>query len=116
MSKTSLEIALRRQLGRLVSGSLAIDESVQWFAARLGQVQGRQTLEELAYEVALRVAEFSNGDWTEGELRHLLRPLVSTYRVTMNAQPGVSVVQLGSSTTTINPQLTSQVAFAVQAP
>ncbi len=39
---------------------------------------GDQATIDLTYEIVLRLAEYSNGDCTEAELKELLRPLVTT--------------------------------------
>lgn len=41
----------------------------------------------LAYGVQHRLAEFTNGDWTEEELKELLRPLVSRYSMRITTTP-----------------------------
>jgi hypothetical protein len=65
---TPLADTLRDRLRRYV-------EFDRWFVPATADVDRMDDPEttDLAYEVLLRLAEFSNGDWTETELKDLLR-------------------------------------------
>jgi hypothetical protein len=51
--------------------------------ANAADTRGRQ----VGYHVEHRLAEFTNGDWSEDELRDLLRPLVRRYTTTLTTAP-----------------------------
>jgi hypothetical protein len=72
---TPLADTLRDRLRRYVVGELSLVEFDRWFVPATADVDRMDDPEttDLAYEVLLRLAEFSNGDWTETELKDLLR-------------------------------------------
>jgi hypothetical protein len=73
---SSLFVELQRQLQRYVAGELGLDAFRDWFTpATWGIDQTKDiTGRELAYEIEHRLAEYTNGDWDELELKQLLRP------------------------------------------
>ena len=42
----------------------------------------------MAYEIELRLAEYSNGYWDEDELKQIFRPLIENYEIEADINPG----------------------------
>jgi hypothetical protein len=76
-----LSLAIREQLANYLSGRLDLRAFNRWFAAAAWTVDGDPDVATrvLAYEIEHRLAEFSNGDWTEVELGRFFQPLVTNY-------------------------------------
>ena len=55
---------------------MALDAFRDWFAPATWNIDAASTQDarELSYEIEHRLAEFTNGDWDEQELKLLLRP------------------------------------------
>jgi hypothetical protein len=92
----ALSITIRRQLRRYLSGAMTLRQFTKWLAARLVVVEKQATAANLAHEIYIRISEYTNGDWTEDELKRLLAPLVTTYVISWPAT-GVPT-QTGTST------------------
>lgn len=77
---TQLELAIHNQLVRYLAGEITLDQFRDWFDPATWDVKpaGTTRLFQLAGEIDLRLAEFTNGHLTESELRAELRPLVET--------------------------------------
>jgi hypothetical protein len=71
---SSTSPTLRRQLRRYLSDDLTLKQFVRWLAPRMASSNPASASDELVNEIYIRVAEFTNGDWTESELKQLLRP------------------------------------------
>lgn len=74
-----LDRGIRAHLRCYLAGTCTLEEFEDWFvphALSVVEEAGNPAAEELAYEIELRLVEFSDGGWTEEELQHLLRPLV----------------------------------------
>ena len=67
---------IKEQLRRFVSGDLALDIFRDCFTPATWNIDAAsmQDARELGYEIGHRLAEFTNGDWDEQELKLLLRP------------------------------------------
>lgn len=78
-----LDIQIREQLSRYLAHEISLDQFQDWFVSSTWSVH--QTANEIAIELSdeieLRLAEFSNGDWTAEELRAQLKHLVESYKV-----------------------------------
>jgi hypothetical protein len=74
--KSSLYLTIQEQLRRFVAGELTLDAFRDWFTPTTWSIDNANTddARELSYEIEHRLAEFTNGDWDEQELRLLLRP------------------------------------------
>lgn len=83
-----LGLQIREQLARYLASGLTLREFIEWYAprARNAHQAGDPDAEYLADQVDLALAEFSNGDWTESQLRALLSQALNTYHV--DYQPG----------------------------
>jgi hypothetical protein len=76
-----IDLEIRDWLGRYLNGDISLHEFEDWFVPvswRIEQTHNAKAI-ELAGEVELRLAEYTNDDVTEDELRSELQPLVSLY-------------------------------------
>jgi hypothetical protein len=73
-----LAAAIREHLARYLAGETTLDALGDWFVPATWDIDqtGDQTAVDLTDEIILRLAEYSNGDCSEAQLRELLRPLV----------------------------------------
>jgi hypothetical protein len=87
-----LDLDVKRQIERYLTRKTTLNDFKRWLAPVTMDVeQSRSPLAvDLVYEIQLRLAEFSDGYWTEDELRSLLRPLVSTVEVLSPELPRLS--------------------------
>ena len=67
----ALSITLRRQLRRYLSRQMSLKQFVRWMAPRMATTKSTFA-DDLSNEVYLRLAEFTNGDWTEAEFGQIL--------------------------------------------
>ena len=74
-----LEHEIREHLRRYVDGRISLREFDAWFVPATREVDrtGPPEAIDLTYEVFLRLAEYTNGDWTESELKEILRRVAS---------------------------------------
>lgn len=84
-----LDLEIRSQLAKYLAGQSSLSAFQEWFVPRAWNIEKRAdpAAVELVHEIDLRLAEFSNGDWTEEELRSKLRPLAMHYTVHTSAAP-----------------------------
>jgi site-specific recombinase XerC len=70
---------MRTRLARYLSGEASLREFDEWFVPATWDVEKTrdQAAIDLAYEIILRLAEYSDGDCTEVQLKDLLRPLAA---------------------------------------
>lgn len=75
-----LEFEVHNKLVRYLAGDITLDQFRDWFDPATWDLNptGTTSLFQLAGEIELRLAEFTNGHLTESELRSELRPLVET--------------------------------------
>src|SRR6266542_1169964 len=79
---SQIENSLRRAIAELLLGTRDLRSFAVLVAQTLASAgSGDRSAEALAVELELRLAEFSNGDWTLDELKALVRPLVTNYEV-----------------------------------
>jgi hypothetical protein len=79
----SLESQIRAHLASYVDSKCSLEAFEHWFVPNaLSAVEDTDEpdLDQLIYEVELRLAEFSHGDHTEDELKELLQPLAQGQR------------------------------------
>lgn len=71
----SLEQSIREAIRQYIAGRIPLREFQEWFASRTWDVgaESDDNLRRLVNEIDLLVAEFSNGDWTEEELKSNLQ-------------------------------------------
>ena len=72
--QSALGLKLRDQLRRYVDGEISLSEFDEWFVPATLDVErwDDPAAEELTWEIFLRIAEYSHGDWTEAELKQML--------------------------------------------
>lgn len=90
--QTFLDLAIKERLAAYVVGREHLTHFEDWFLPLAMKVErsGNATAIELAHEIDLRLAEFSDGFWTEDELRGFFRALVSTVDVVSPELPRLS--------------------------
>lgn len=103
--QSSLDLEIREWLARYLAGEISLRAFQEWFLPIAWNVEESENpgAVELAYDIELRLFEFSNGDWTEDELRRLLRPFVQNYTYTDTIAP---VERTSSSSEVTRPPLT----------
>jgi hypothetical protein len=99
-----LAISIRRSLSRYLSNEQTLRQFLRGLTPKLARVGSDERADDVAHEIYIRVAEYTNGDWTESELKELLRPLVSTYRP--SGPPDVVRMHTDSSTSVTTPAVT----------
>ncbi len=80
--KHPLELEIRDRLSAYLASEISLQDFEDWFFPKTWDVDKLDdpALLDPVYEIKLNWAEFSNGDWTEEELRSMLRPLVEKYK------------------------------------
>ncbi|MBI4494753.1 MAG: hypothetical protein HY690_18410 [Chloroflexi bacterium] len=82
---------IREQLARYLADETSLHDFEEWLVAHTWNLHqiADPLVRDLVAEIELRLAEFSNGDWTDAELRDLLKPLVQKYAVHFGSrEPG----------------------------
>lgn len=76
-----IDLEIRERLGRYLNRDISLHDFQTWFVPVLWNIEQTHNIKaiELAGEVELRLAEYTNDHWTEDELRSKLQPLVSLY-------------------------------------
>lgn len=107
--QASLDFEIRDCLARYLAGEISLERFQEWFVPMAWDADqsGSWSAEELANEVELRLAEFSNGDRTEAELRELFRSTLETYTMAEAPEPVTS-----SSSELIAAGVTYQLSWA----
>lgn len=74
----SLFNELTHKLSRYVRDEITLQTFHSWFAPVLWKIEtsGEPDAEELAYDLTLRLSEYSHGQWSEPQLKTILRDLV----------------------------------------
>jgi len=80
---SSLQLEIRTELAKYLASELTLRAFEDWFVPASWNVHqtGNAGDADLVYTIELHLSEFSRGHWTENELRALLLPLVTDYRV-----------------------------------
>lgn len=104
----SLDIEIRDKLAKYLANEISLEEFQDWFVPGTWEVResGNTSAIELSAEIALRLAEFSNGHWTELSLREKLRPLLESYVVRVSC--GTTTVSTSYSGITMHQQVLIQ--------
>ena len=78
-----LDFSIRERLASYVANETSLREFEDWFFPETWDADqlDNMALTNLVYGIKLRLAEFSHGDWTEKELRTLLRTFVERYEI-----------------------------------
>ncbi len=93
----SLDFTIRERMADYQEGRLTLREFEDWFFAETWESDDldNQSLTNLIYEIKLRLAEYTHGDWSEAELRSLLLSILEKH-----------VVAVGDATLLHQPQVT----------
>lgn len=81
----SLDIKIRESLARYLTNRTSFEEFEDWFMPATWEIEktSNQLAIELTHEIELRISEFTNGHFTEKELREKLGPLTQRYSATI---------------------------------
>lgn len=76
--QTPVDLEIREQIARYLAGEQSLHELLEWLLplSREGNRDADREAEALTNEILLRWAEYTNGDWSEEELKDLFRPLL----------------------------------------
>jgi hypothetical protein len=83
---------IRQHLARYLAGDISLHEFDDWFARATwdsdeqGSGPAQEDARALAHTIEGRLGEFTDGHWTEDELKGLLAPLVENYRVVLSPE------------------------------
>ncbi len=85
----SLEFEIRDRLIAYLANEISLHDFEDWFFPKTWDVDKMHdpALLDLVYQIKLDWAEFSNGDWTEKELRSMLRSLAQRYVMSSSQIP-----------------------------
>ncbi len=91
---TSLTTELQDHLESYLSGKTTLREFEEWFVPATWDAHDTDDawLERVRNSIDARIAEYTNGDWTEDELKGFLRPFTET-RVIPFVRGGGDVVR-----------------------
>ena len=80
-----LDLEIREKLAEYLVNQISLDQFQQWIVPATWDIEesNNSLASDLAHEIQLRLAEFSENHWTEGELRRLFSPLVVSYYVSI---------------------------------
>jgi len=105
----SLDFNIRERLAAYLAQECSLREFEDWFFPETWDVDRLDdlALTNLVYGIKLRLAEFSNGDWTEDEFHSLLRPFIEKYDIN---SPNQVRVQYGTSS--INSRVPTTITYS----
>lgn len=77
------EFELRQELARYLKGHCTLQDFEDWFVPRSWNFNqnSNPSLQKLVAQIELSIAEFSNGDWTEKELRREFGIFMTNYEI-----------------------------------
>jgi len=77
------EFELRQELARYLKGQCKLKDFEDWFVPRSWDFNRNTnpSLQKLVSQIELAIAEFSNGDWSEVELRQQFGILMTNYEI-----------------------------------
>ncbi len=83
---SGIDLEIRASLVRYLSDDISLAGFEDWFVPVAWGIErtGNQGAIELAGEIELRLAEFSNGHWSEPELRSKLASLAGVYETELS--------------------------------
>lgn len=86
-----LDLDIRRDLGRYLRNEITLDELTRQLASATMDAEqtGSPVAADLLYEIQLRLAEFTDGFWTESDLRAMFASLAGSVDL---VSPGLSRV------------------------
>ena len=89
------ECELRQELGRYLKRHCTLKDFEDWFVPRSWDFNQNTnpSLQKLVSQIELSIAEFSNGDWTENELRQQFANFITTCEVEYNPFRGNTLAE-----------------------
>lgn len=83
---SGVDLKIRSSLVRYLNRDISLAEFQDWFVPVAWGIErtGNRVAIDLAGEIELRLAEFSNGHWTEPELRSKLASLAGVYETDLS--------------------------------
>src|SRR5258708_12213450 len=100
----SLDFNVRERLAEYLAGEISLHEFEDWFFPETWDVDqlDNLALTNLVYGIKLRLAEYSNGDWTEKELRDRLRPFLQKHQMVsspfqIHYEPSITTLTISPS-------------------
>jgi hypothetical protein len=95
---TPLNIEIRELLARYMGEEISLADFDLIFTDLIWDAPRDADSISLIGEISLRLAEYSNGDWTEDQLRTLLKQALGQYRLVLSAYGTVTHSSSTSST------------------
>ena len=82
-----LELEIRDRLSAYLAGETSLRDFEDWFFPKTWDVDKLDdpALLDLVYQIKLDWAEFSNGDWSEKDLRDMLKSLVEKFTISSSS-------------------------------
>ena len=89
------EFELRQELARYLKGQCKLKDFEDWFVPRSWDFNRNTnpSLQKLVSQIELSIAEFSNGDWSEVELRQQFGILMTNYEIDYHPFSGGTSVE-----------------------
>jgi hypothetical protein len=115
MSDT-LDFKIRQQLADYLAGNISLRQFEDWFFAETWDIEeaANQALMNLVYEIKLRLAEFSHGDWTEVELRSMLHSILEKHVIAVGNTSSPYQPQVSYGTTSKNYPMSMPIVYSGQ--
>ena len=105
-----LVLELASELQRYLASHISLSEFRDWFDSATWDIDEESILlRQITREIELRLAEYSNGHWTEGELRDMFTPLLTIAAV--SSRPSFST---GASSVTSSPATDPRSGFGIR--
>lgn len=109
----SLNFRIHEQLAEYVANQLSLCAFEDWFFPETWDIDDTDDPEliNLVYAIKLRLAEFSHGDWTEAELRQLLRSISTKFTIVDQHVRVAPQPQIQYGTSSINRKISIPVTY-----
>lgn len=110
----SLNFRIHERLAEYVANQISLRVFEDWFFPETWDIDDtdNQELMNLVYGIKLRLAEFSHGDWTETELRQLLRTISTKYTIVGQNATVAPHSQIQYGTSSINCKISMPVTYS----
>jgi hypothetical protein len=78
-----VDFEIRKQLIRYLSGQISLNTFQEIFIPIIWDIDKKENkaVKKLSNRIILRLAEYSNGDWSEQELKDFFRPMVGNFNI-----------------------------------
>ena len=78
-----VDFEIRKQLIRYLSGQISLNNFQEVFIPIIWDIDKKENknVKKLSNRIILRLAEYSNGDWSEQELKDLFRPMIGNFNI-----------------------------------